>query len=186
RFARGYEDRRLASAPGRARRARLGRAPGPDCTRRPRHPRAAPTARARVRPGRRTDRTPGLACVVPRRPQARPGLRQGDGGARRRAGSADRLQGRRPAAAAQLRQPGGPSLMGLFTGLLTLPLAPVRGTVWVAEQLAAEAERELQAERSPRQRLKEAERQFELGAITVEEYEAIEDELLAQLDEEES
>ena len=32
--------------------------------------------------------------------------------------------------------------MGLFTGLLTLPLAPVRGTVWIAEQLAAEAERE--------------------------------------------
>ena len=56
---------------------------------------------------------------------------------------------------------------------------------WIAEQLAAEAERELQAERSPRRRLKEAERQFELGAITVEEYEAIEDELLAQLDEEE-
>jgi hypothetical protein len=75
--------------------------------------------------------------------------------------------------------------MGLFTGLLTLPLAPVRGTVWIAEQLAAEAERELQAERSPRRRLKEAERQFELGAITVDEYEAIEDELLAQLDEEE-
>ena len=32
--------------------------------------------------------------------------------------------------------------MGLITGLLTLPLAPVRGTIWVAEQLAAEAERE--------------------------------------------
>ena len=76
--------------------------------------------------------------------------------------------------------------MGLFTGLLTLPLAPVRGTVWIAEQLAAEAERELQAERSPRRRLKEAERQFELGAITVEEYEAIEDELLARLEEEKS
>ena len=76
--------------------------------------------------------------------------------------------------------------MGLFTGLLTLPLAPVRGTVWIAEQLAAEAERELRDERSVRRRLAETERQFELGAITVEEYEAIEDELLAQLDEEES
>jgi hypothetical protein len=76
--------------------------------------------------------------------------------------------------------------MGLFTGLLTLPLAPVRGTVWIAEQLAAEAERELRDERSVRRRLAETERQFELGAITVEEYEAIEDELLARLEEEES
>ena len=76
--------------------------------------------------------------------------------------------------------------MGLLTGLLTLPLAPVRGTVWIAEQLAAEAERELRDERSPRRQLREAERQFELGAITVDEYESIEDELLARLEEEES
>lgn len=33
--------------------------------------------------------------------------------------------------------------MGLITGLLTLPLAPVRGIAWVAETVAAEAEREL-------------------------------------------
>ena len=73
--------------------------------------------------------------------------------------------------------------MGLFTGLLTLPLAPIRGTVWIAEQLAAEAERQLREE--PRRRLIVAERQLELGAITIEEYEAIEDEALAQLEEEE-
>ena len=29
--------------------------------------------------------------------------------------------------------------MGLLTGLLTLPLAPVRGTIWIAEQLALQA-----------------------------------------------
>ena len=75
--------------------------------------------------------------------------------------------------------------MGLFTGLLTLPLAPVRGTVWIAEQLAAEAERELREQRSVRRRLAEAERQFELGVLTLEEYEATEDELLEQLEEEE-
>jgi Gas vesicle protein G len=74
--------------------------------------------------------------------------------------------------------------VGLFTGLLTLPLAPVRGTIWVAEQLTAEAERELREQRSVRRQLVEVERQFELGALTVEEYEAIEDELLEQLDEE--
>ena len=73
--------------------------------------------------------------------------------------------------------------MGLFTGLLTLPLAPVRGTVWVAEQLAAEAERQLRDE--PRKRILVAERQLELGLISAEEYEAIEDEALARLEEEE-
>jgi hypothetical protein len=73
--------------------------------------------------------------------------------------------------------------MGLFTGLLTLPLAPVRGAVWVAEQLADEAERQLRDE--PRRRLLVAERQLELGQLTVEEYEAIEDEALARLDAEE-
>jgi hypothetical protein len=76
--------------------------------------------------------------------------------------------------------------MGLLTGLLTLPLAPVRGTVWIAEQLAAEAERELRDEGSVRRRLTEAERQYELGALTIEEYEALEDELLARLEEEDS
>jgi hypothetical protein len=33
--------------------------------------------------------------------------------------------------------------MGLITGLVTLPLAPVRGVAWIAERLAEEAEREL-------------------------------------------
>ena len=72
--------------------------------------------------------------------------------------------------------------MGLLSGLLTLPLAPVRGTVWIAEQLAAQAERELDNEDSLRRRLAEAERDFELGALTVEEYDAIEDELLERLE----
>ena len=75
--------------------------------------------------------------------------------------------------------------MGLFTSLLTLPLAPVRGTVWIAEQLAAEAERELQRQRSPRRRLLVAERQLELGVISLEEYEATEEEALDQLEAEE-
>jgi Gas vesicle protein G len=72
--------------------------------------------------------------------------------------------------------------MGLLTGLLTLPLAPVRGTVWIAEQIAAQAERELDDEKSLRRRLAEAEREFELGALSPEEYEAIEDELLERLE----
>src|ERR671935_87476 len=35
--------------------------------------------------------------------------------------------------------------MGLVTGLLTLPLAPVRGTMWLAERLLEEPESESQA-----------------------------------------
>jgi hypothetical protein len=72
--------------------------------------------------------------------------------------------------------------MGLITGLLTLPLAPVRGTIWIAEQLAAEAERELRGEQSARRRLLVAERQLELGLLTQEEYEVIEEAALDQLE----
>jgi hypothetical protein len=72
--------------------------------------------------------------------------------------------------------------MGLLTGLLTLPLAPVRGTIWIAEQLALQAERELGDEKTLRRHLAEAERQFELGALSVEEYESIEDTLLERLE----
>ena len=72
--------------------------------------------------------------------------------------------------------------MGLITGLLTLPLAPVRGTIWIAEQIAAEAERELGDESSIRRRLAEAERRYELGELSLEEYEAVEDTLLERLE----
>jgi Gas vesicle protein G len=75
--------------------------------------------------------------------------------------------------------------MGLITGLLTLPLAPLRGTVWIAEQLAAEAERELREAQSPRRRLIEAERRLDLGLLTVEEYEVIEEEALDALEQDE-
>jgi hypothetical protein len=75
--------------------------------------------------------------------------------------------------------------MGLFTGLLTLPLAPVRGTVWIAEQLTAEAERQLREQSSPRRRLVEAERRLELGHLTVDEYEAIEEDALDALEQDE-
>jgi gas vesicle protein GvpG len=75
--------------------------------------------------------------------------------------------------------------MGLITGLLTLPLAPVRGTVWVAEQLTAEAERQVREQQSPRRRLLEAERKLELGLLTLDEYEVIEEEALDALEQDE-
>ncbi|HYZ20324.1 MAG TPA: gas vesicle protein GvpG [Gaiellaceae bacterium] len=72
--------------------------------------------------------------------------------------------------------------MGLLTGILTLPLAPIRGTVWIAEQLMAQAEQELGDEPTLRRRLAEAERNYELGVYSLAEWEAIEDELLERLE----
>ena len=71
--------------------------------------------------------------------------------------------------------------MGLFTGLLLLPLAPIRGTIWIAERLAEQAALELDEERQIRRLLAEAELRHELGELTVEELEEIEDELLERL-----
>jgi hypothetical protein len=71
--------------------------------------------------------------------------------------------------------------MGLLTGLLTLPLAPVRGTVWIAERLVEQAERELGDEATIRRRLTELQVRHELGEITDEELAEGEDVLLARL-----
>ena len=71
--------------------------------------------------------------------------------------------------------------MGLFTGLLLLPLAPIRGTVWIAEQLVEQAERELDEGRVIRRQLAEAELRYERGDLTVEKLEEIEDDLLERL-----
>jgi hypothetical protein len=71
--------------------------------------------------------------------------------------------------------------VGLFTGLLLLPLAPLRGTIWIAERLAEYAERELDDEATVRRLLAEAELAFEAGELSEAEYEAIEDELLERL-----
>lgn len=71
--------------------------------------------------------------------------------------------------------------MGLFTGLLTLPLAPVRGVVWVAEQIAEEAERQLSDEQDVRRRLLALELDYEDGVIDEEERQMAERELMQRL-----
>jgi uncharacterized membrane protein len=71
--------------------------------------------------------------------------------------------------------------VGLITGLLTLPLAPVRGTIWVAEKLLEEAERELDDPRTIAAQLDDLEEQFQRGEITAEEYELLEDALMRRL-----
>jgi hypothetical protein len=55
--------------------------------------------------------------------------------------------------------------MGLITGLLTLPLAPVRGTVWIAERIYEQAEAEMYDERAIRAQLMEIEAAREAGEI---------------------
>ena len=72
--------------------------------------------------------------------------------------------------------------MGIFTGLLLLPLAPLRGTIWIAEKLAEAAERELDEETTARRLLVEAEIAFESGELSEAEYEQVEDELLERLE----
>ena len=66
--------------------------------------------------------------------------------------------------------------MGLLTGLLTLPLAPVRGTMWVAERLLEEA-----VTMHPAYPRLEAEEAHERGELTDEEFDLIEEELLERL-----
>jgi gas vesicle protein GvpG len=72
--------------------------------------------------------------------------------------------------------------MGLLTGLLLLPLAPIRGTIWMAEKLAAYAESELNDERAIRRLLLEAEAALDAGELTEAEFDQIEDELLDRLE----
>jgi hypothetical protein len=71
--------------------------------------------------------------------------------------------------------------VGLLTGLLTLPLAPVRGTIWVAERLLEEAERELNDPAALERQLLEAEAAVERGELSQEEFDALEDELLRRM-----
>ena len=71
--------------------------------------------------------------------------------------------------------------MGLLSQLLLLPLAPVRGVLWITEQVAEEAERMLAAQQDPRRLLRELAAAHDRGELTDEEYAAAEDEVLAAL-----
>jgi gas vesicle protein GvpG len=71
--------------------------------------------------------------------------------------------------------------MGLFTGLLTLPLAPVRGVAWVVEQVVDEADRQLYDEDVIRRELLALEIDDEDGNLTRAEREELEEALLARL-----
>ena len=68
--------------------------------------------------------------------------------------------------------------MGLISGLLTLPLAPVRGVAWVAEVVAEEADRELERRESPERRLADLEARRATGEIGEEEAEQLEAQII--------
>lgn len=71
--------------------------------------------------------------------------------------------------------------MGFVTGLLTLPLAPVRGTIWVAEQVRAEAERQYYDPGAIRRELEQIEELRVAGELSEEQAEELEDALVARL-----
>jgi hypothetical protein len=71
--------------------------------------------------------------------------------------------------------------MGLLTGLVTLPLAPVGGVSWIVEQVAAEADRQLHDERELRRQLLAVELDYEEGAIDEQQRTEREEELLDRL-----
>jgi cytochrome c-type biogenesis protein CcmH/NrfG len=71
--------------------------------------------------------------------------------------------------------------VGLITGILTLPLAPLRGVVAAAEQVQRQAEDELYDPVRIRAQLEDVERRRQEGLLTDEEAEAWEEELVERL-----
>jgi hypothetical protein len=66
----------------------------------------------------------------------------------------------------------------LISGLLTLPLAPVRGVALIGELLADEAQRELAEIESPQRALAELEAARAAGELSEEEFAEAETELI--------
>jgi hypothetical protein len=73
-------------------------------------------------------------------------------------------------------------IVGLFTSLITLPLAPVRGVAWVAGQVADEVDRQLYDPAQLRNELLRLELDHDDGLVDDDEYEERSDELLERLE----
>ena len=72
--------------------------------------------------------------------------------------------------------------MGLLGSIVTAPVAgPIKGLLWIVQTIAEQAERELYDEDSIRKDLLKLEHQYELGKMTLEEFESAESELLQRL-----
>lgn len=71
--------------------------------------------------------------------------------------------------------------MGLLTGLVTWPLAPVRGVVALARLVGTEAERQYRDPVAVRRALDQVDQDRAEGLISEEEAAAMEDELIGRL-----
>ena len=71
--------------------------------------------------------------------------------------------------------------MGLVSGVLTAPLAPVRLVAWLADVLAREAWEQEFSPAATRRKLQQAQRDLEEGRLTEEEYDSLEDQLIERL-----
>ncbi|HEY9252263.1 MAG TPA: gas vesicle protein GvpG [Nocardioides sp.] len=71
--------------------------------------------------------------------------------------------------------------MGLITQLLTLPIAPVRGVVWVAEQIRDEAESQYFDPAIIQAALEDVDARREAGLLTEEEAADLEEDLVQRL-----
>lgn len=73
--------------------------------------------------------------------------------------------------------------MGLLTGILTLPLAPVRGVGWVVDRVVEAAEREYYDPEPVERELASLEKDLLEGRIDQETFDRREDPLLDRLEE---
>jgi gas vesicle protein GvpG len=71
--------------------------------------------------------------------------------------------------------------VGLLTGLLGLPLAPVRGVVWLAERIRDHAEEQFYDPARIRAELERVDEARQAGEISDEEAAELENELLGRL-----
>lgn len=72
--------------------------------------------------------------------------------------------------------------MGLLSELVLLPLAPVRGSMWVLDQVVEEAERQYYDPSAIQAALARLEQDLESGVIDEETFDRREDELLDRLE----
>ena len=72
-------------------------------------------------------------------------------------------------------------ISGLVTGLVTWPLAPVRGAVWVAEKIEQEAQRQWTDPAAIERELDDVAARRDAGEITAEEADLLEEQLSQRL-----
>lgn len=71
--------------------------------------------------------------------------------------------------------------VGLISGLLGLPVAPLRGAIWVAEQVLQQAEEEFYDPARIKAQLEQVDRARAAGELSDDEATALEDELVDRL-----